>query len=217
MSATLLKDVRQLGRLRAFRVLVAGYALAVSVALVFPYSLATNAARAALPAWLIAAQWVLLSLSAPWIVCRLTSLERGDALADLALRSGAQVSSLVGGKALAAVVFLAELLMASLPAAVVAYLAAPVTVGSLAGDYLELALFGAFAVPLSLHVVLGDEHRLRSWALATVIVAAAAAVFRSIPIASGPGPALAALVAACAVAWTSLVRRSDRRLFSFNS
>jgi hypothetical protein len=193
-------DLRMVARGWSFRTFLVLYTAALGAASfsLLPRLPLDTAAPATEPA-LFVARWLLV-VSTPWWVSRLMSSERGDALVMSIAHSAERPDRVVLAKLVAAILFALELLLISMPIAVVAYASTRADITEMTRGVIELSVVVLCSILATFHWCIRSEKRLLSWGLATATTVVAAML----------NPLLVAGVTVALLFW--LPRRARREL-----
>jgi hypothetical protein len=153
--------------------------------------------------------WWFLAFAAPWTMARLMADERAGEWSRLSAVSGLTPMTLVAGRLLAAVVYLAVIVCAALPPVLLAQQMSPIGISTLAADQLALLSAAAGASSVTLWLEFRIARRLLGWSVSTM---ASAAIFAML---AGRPPEVTAIagVALSVGAVAGLLWRADDRLW----
>jgi hypothetical protein len=179
--------VRDLALFTGRRGLLAAAALHAAIACAF--MLAWSAARRVpilagddLYAQLRTIQWVFVALATPWIAARAIARERGGEWVRLSMLTGMPKRRLIGARAATLALGAIAVVLAALPAVLLAEDMSVPGIHSLPVDQLRLAVFACVLVWMAMALEVTLENRLASWILST---AAAAVLLLGVRLGAG--------------------------------
>ena len=219
MRAVLHRDLLLMSRGGSFRVALLGYLLVLILSSSQWYAV-LSAGRGGgaggleqrLFSSLVITQWLTLALLAPWVASLLMVRDRDDNLVSRLAMASLKPWQWVVGKALAAGLYLALLLVISFPVMTIAYLLGAATWTMILVSHLEIIVFGALALLITFHLSFRNGNLLLSLTLSYLAAAILAVGYLGLVSLIGPAKSDTALAAMGGCTGLLLIFRCNRSL-----